>query len=328
MANGTDMTQYKKAPNRVIYTMIPEAVRTILADRLKEQLQVEQIYIPRGNEVAQIEAAWRAGLVVALLGGAGLGKTTLVMSIANKNKIPLTTVSGNEETKTYQLIGYPMESDGILLYKDGPVSLPIRAQTKAMLYIDEAVEMPQNVFSTLSGLLDHRRELPISDTYENLDARMVQIILAFNPPGVDRMDRLFKPATLDRMVGIVFDNPNGADALRILKMKYGLEAYSAKPAGLRAEMDITIATRKYGDKLAMVYDDLNNTTAKGYDDIVIKDLITPRSLDNALKLIAAGLSPREAAMMAMVNLMAPVDDARAVQFMIAAKATVDSKLPA
>lgn len=324
---GVDLSRYQRAPNGLLYVLTPEAANERLARRREElarRVKAEGlVYVPKDNELGQIMAAIRAGLPVALIGGAGIGKTTLVSYVAHNESLPLTTDVG-DKAKLWELVGYIQEIGEIPVYVDGPVSLVARATNRSILYLDEAIGHHAAVFTALSSLFDNRRRLILRETGEELNAHQTAIVLSFNPPTIDRLDELPREAAIDRLVMIRFDMQDGAAALTMLKAKYGLQPQASRPATLR-ETTLVKAIQKYGAALERIYTELNSTTAAAHSSVVVKR-VTPRSLENALRLVAQGLTPHEAATMAMVNPMVPVEDRLVTTFLTAAAQVIQSHL--
>jgi len=319
-----DMARYQKSPNGNVFVLNPEAAATRLRAKLADQLKIEVKYIPRDSELAQLDAAIKAGLPVALAGPPGIGKTTLVQTHAKTKGLPLTTVMGDPRAKRYELIGSVMDlQDGSMVFNDGPISMAARAKAISVLYVDEAFDLPNDVYVALTSMLDNRGKLFIRETDEELGTTQVQKILTFNPPTIDHMDKLPHERTLDRIVIIRFSEHTGEQMVDMLKKKYGLIAPPPPSSATAIQMDMKAALNKYGSSFAKLVNDLNSNTATAHGSVVVKKA-TDRSVENAMRLICAGLPARDAATIAIVNPMAPVSDELVTKFLTAAKQVVDS----
>jgi len=320
-----DSGKYQKAPNGIVNVLKPAVADERLQVALQRQLQEgKKVYVAQNNEVAELNAALKAGLPVALIGPPGVGKTTLVHNLAVEENLPLGTVMGTK-ARLWEVVGAALEYGNDYVYNDGTIALHSRATSRSILYLDEAVEFPPEIFTSLSSMLDQRASLYIKETGEALSTAHLSIVLAFNAPTIDYLDKLPTPATLDRLVVIRFGEHSGQDMLRILKIKYGLEKDPQTGELHKADDEVKIALKKHGKNLASLYDDMNSKVSGSHESVVIKR-VTTRSAENALKLIAAGLSAPQAATIAMINPMVPVEDGVVKKFLESAKEVVQTWL--
>lgn len=118
-----DMSRYKKAPNGVVSVLKPEAVNERLKARLQKQLMDgKQVYVAQNDEVAELGAALKAGLPVALIGPPGVGKTTLVSNLGQELNQAVGTAVGTR-AKLWEVVGFANEYGDEVIYNDGPISL-------------------------------------------------------------------------------------------------------------------------------------------------------------------------------------------------------------
>jgi hypothetical protein len=319
-----NISNYKVAPNGVIHVLDKKAAQEMLFAK-KDLMNPDTIYVRTGrdfNEFRQAQAALNAGLPLALCGPNGVGKTTLVEAIALMNKIPMTTIPGDRNAKSWNIIGTPREQGDLCFFEDGPVSLAARAQAKSIIYLDEAFDNSTQVFTSMVSMLDHRQTLELGSTGEIFKTDMIHMVLAYNPLPIANIDVYMDvKKVFDRVVMIRFPELNGDAALKLINAR---EEKKSAEVGKLTTIPFADALKKYGGQLAAVYDKLNVDVRGSHNSVMVKD-VGPRGLINALKLISAGLEPVEAAMMALVNPLVPGSDTLVDSFLVAAKGIVESQ---
>ncbi len=238
------------------------------------RVAAEPHYRPQGNEVALYEAAYAARLPVMLKGPTGCGKSRFVEYMAWRLGRPLVTVACNEDMTAADLVGrFLLEPTGTR-WQDGPLTLA--ARFGAICYLDEVVEARQDTTVVIHALTDHRRCLPLDKKGELVRAHPdFQLVISYNP-GYQSLMKDLKPSTRQRFTAFDFDYPEPALEAQVLVAESGLDA--ALAARL---VEIAQAARRL----------------KGHG---LAEGISTRLLVNAGQLIGCGVSPREAARMAMV----------------------------
>lgn len=182
-------------------------------------------YVASGEEVRIFEQSQANGLAVMLKGPTGCGKTRFVEYMAWKLGRPLITISCHDDLTANDLIGrFLIRHDGTF-WQDGPLTRAVR--TGAICYLDEIVEARQDTVVVLHSLTDHRRELYIDKTGEQLAApREFQLVISYNP-GYQRMLKDLKPSTRQRFVALEFDFPPPELEAEIVAHESGLERSTA-----------------------------------------------------------------------------------------------------
>lgn len=323
--NGArDLSRYMVAPDGFTAVLKPEA-----ADAQLGHFRIMQAfrYTPFGKELQILMAAARKNLPVMLIGSPGVGKTTSVEALAHELGIPLLTKMGSTGMRVYDLVGYPRDIDGHVFWDDGPLSLCARASIKSILYFDEAIMIPDGVFTSLSDAFDHRRQLSMP-TLEVLSTKETMVILSFNPPKFESMDLLPTEAIMDRFVVIRYPKRKGSDVRALLEAKYG-----GMENGLRKEieehgerMSESEALGRFGKVLEDIHDEFNGETFRNEYGGILYGEAAVRSIEKAVLLISAGLDPHTAIEVSMVNGLSPIDDPSTDRFIEAARTIIESKL--
>lgn len=175
---------------------------------MKERLINEKpFYVPQvmgGWERPVVRACFKAKLPMMWKGPTSTGKTRLATAVAHEFQLPLLTVQCTTATQPYHLIGSerPANGDG-MYFKDGPLTLGVRSDRGALVYINEILRADREVDAALYSLADNRRQLYIDQTLEVLAASdRVFLVIDYNPPQFS-MNKMEGP-TKQRFVGLVF----------------------------------------------------------------------------------------------------------------------------
>jgi nitric oxide reductase NorQ protein len=233
-------------------------------------------YRPIGNEVEIFEAAWRRGLPLMLKGPTGCGKTRLVEYIADKQGLPLFTVSCHEDMTASDLLGRYVLTGGDTEWVDGPLTRAVR--TGGICYLDEIVEARQDATVAIHSLADHRRELNV----ERLGGERLQaadgfmLVVSYNP-GYQRVLKDLKTSTRQRMVSIELDFPPPEAELEILTREARIDGEAA------------------GELIRL------GQAIRRVKDAGLREAASTRTLISAAALISEGLSFRDAAIAAIAG---------------------------
>ncbi len=248
-------------------------------------IESEPYYAQTGNEIALYEAAYAKRLPVMVKGPTGCGKSRFVEYMAWKLQKPLITVACNEDMTAADLVGRFLLDENGTRWQDGP--LTVAARIGAICYLDEVVEARQDTTVVIHPLTDHRRVLPLDKKGELLTAHAdFQLVISYNP-GYQSLMKDLKQSTKQRFTALDFDYPAKADEAAIVAREGGIELALAEKL-----VDVAHAAR--------------NLKGHGLDEG-----ISTRLLVYAAMLIAGGLSPLEAARMAMVRPLSDDADIRA-----------------
>lgn len=232
-------------------------------------------YRPVGDEVEAFRAAAGVGLPVLLKGPTGCGKSRLVEAMAHALGRPLVTVACNDETSAADLVGRFLLEGGSTVWHDGPATRAVRRG--AVLYLDEVAEAREDVLVVLHPLADHRRELWIDRLDERLPAAPGFLLVASFNPGYRKGVKDLRSSTRQRFVTIGMSWPPAEVEAEIVARESGCAAAVAKR--------LVALGRKI----------------RGLDDLALPETASTRLLVAAGRLVAAGLEPRLACTIAVVE---------------------------
>lgn len=232
-------------------------------------------YLPVADELMVFEHAWQQRLPLLLKGPTGSGKSRLVEHMAAKLRRPLVTVACHDDTSAVDLVGRYLVQGGETVWQDGPLTRAVREG--AILYLDEIAEARPDVVVVIHPLTDHRRQLLVERRDEVLRAPdPFMLVVSFNP-GYQRGLKELKPSTRQRFVSMQLDHPPLEHEVQVLMGETGVSAGMAKRlAALAAKV-------------------------RGAASLGLAEVPSTRTLVNAARLMEAGVPPRRAADLAVVQ---------------------------
>ncbi len=250
-----------------------------MTDTEQFRIKAQPFYQPVGNEVELYEAAYQARMPLMLKGPTGCGKSRFVEYMAWRLERPLVTVACNEDMTASDLVGrFLLDTQGTR-WHDGP--LTVAARIGAICYLDEVVEARQDTTVVIHPLTDHRRTLPLDKKGELVTAHPdFQLVISYNP-GYQNLLKDLKQSTKQRFGALDFDYPPLETEAQIVAHESGT--------------DTDTATR-----LVHIAHRSRNLKGHGLDEG-----ISTRLLIYAGSLIAKGIEPKIACMMALVR---PITD--------------------
>ncbi|MCB8748848.1 CbbQ/NirQ/NorQ/GpvN family protein [Rhodoferax sp. U2-2l] len=232
-------------------------------------------YAEQGSECALFEHAWRQQLPLLIKGPTGCGKTRFVEHMAARLNRPLVTVSCHDDLSAADLVGRFLIGNGSTQWSDGPLARAVRLG--AICYLDEVVEARKDTTVVLHPLADDRRILPIERTGEQLQAPPeFMLVISYNP-GYQNLLKGLKPSTRQRFIALSMGYPKPEVELAIVQSETGLPSAQAQQL-----VQLARALRSLTDQ------DLEETAST-------------RLLVSAGRLVASGLSMRQACHAAIVN---------------------------
>lgn len=227
------------------------------------------------QETAVATMAWREGLPLLLKGPTGCGKTRFVEHLAERLGRPLITIACNEDTTASDLLGRHLILGGDTVWMDGPLTRAVREG--AIVYLDEFLEARADTLVVIHALTDHRRRLPLDRLNEELVAPLeFMLIVSFNP-GYQQGFKELKPSTRQRFVALDFVYPEPDVEQEIVMAETGV-------AGDRARQLVKLAGK-----------------IRTLKHLGLSEAPSTRLLVGAAKLMQAGLPPRLACRVAVVN---------------------------
>lgn len=139
-------------------------------------------FVDVADETARVRGYLEAGDPVVLVGPTGCGKTTLVEELVGESGRVLMTVIANPDMTVRHLLGGYVIEGNASKWLDGPVT---RAVKEGMvLYLDEADLLPRECLAPIFSLVDHRRELFVSEMTTSYKAAAgFRFVASYNPDG-------------------------------------------------------------------------------------------------------------------------------------------------
>lgn len=173
------------------------------------------------HETEIFEKCFENQIPLLIKGPTGCGKSQLVSYMAERLDRPLIKVACNEDTSSSDLLGRFLIKGEETVWQDGPVARAVREG--AILYLDEIAEAREDVIVALHPLTDHRRELYLDRTNEELVApRGFMCVASFNP-GYQKGFKELKPSTRQRFVTMSLGYPPPEIETEVLQQMSGLE---------------------------------------------------------------------------------------------------------
>ena len=247
------------------------------------QSQITTFYQPIHREVEIFQHAWATHLPLMIKGPTGCGKTRYVQYMAEQLNLPLITVSCNEDTSATDLLGRHLLKGGETIWVDGPVTRAVRSG--AILYLDEIAEARADTLVVIHSLSDHRRELFLDRTGEDLHAPDPFMLVVSYNPGYQRSMRELKPSTRQRFISVGFNYPPPDIEAKIIVKESNVD-------------------EKVARHLVQIGQKIRNLT-----NLTVMESVSTRLLVSAGKLIQRGVPPRLACITAIAEPLSDADDA-------------------
>lgn len=229
---------------------------------------MKNYYREVANEVDVFTKCFEQQLPLLIKGPTGCGKSQLVSFMAEKLNRPLVKVACNEDTSSADLLGRFLIKGSETVWQDGPVTRAVREG--AILYLDEVAEAREDVIVALHPLTDHRRELYVDRTNEELAAAPGFMCVASFNPGYQRGFKELKPSTRQRFITISLSYPVAEVETEIL---HKVTAVDLKTCQRLVEL---------GNKI------------RGQRHLELKETVSTRLLVHAARLFKSGLPLRQA----------------------------------
>lgn len=246
---------------------------------------MKTFYHSVGDEIAVFEKCFENQMPLLIKGPTGCGKSQLVAYMAEKLNRPVVKVACNEDTSSADLLGRFLIRGTETVWQDGPVARAVREG--AILYLDEIAEAREDVIVALHPLTDHRRQLYLDRTNEEIDAAPGFMCVASFNPGYQRGFKELKPSTRQRFVTVSLKYPPAEiEAVIIQKV---------------SELDIKTCAKlvKLAGKI------------RSQAHLNLRETVSTRLLVHAARLAQAGLPLRQSCFVAMAECLS--DDVQVVE---------------
>jgi nitric oxide reductase NorQ protein len=204
--------------------------------------------------------------------------------MAHKLNRPLITVACHEDLSSTDLVGRYLLEGEETVWHDGPLTAAVREG--AICYLDEVVEARKDTVVIIHPLTDDRRRLPIEKKGTVIEAPPEFMLVVSYNPGYQSILKDLKQSTRQRFMSLEFDYPEAEIEIDIVAKEGGVEISTAK--------DLVAIGQK-----------VRNLRGHG-----LEEGVSTRLLIYAAQLIAKGISPTDAADVAIVS---PITDDRELQ---------------
>ena len=160
---------------------------------------------------------------ILLEGNPGVGKTTLVTSLAQATGMPLTRINLSEQTDLTDLFGSDVPTEGVeaghFTWRDAPF---LRAmQNGEWVLLDEMNLASQAVLEGLNACLDHRGQVYVSELDQTFPRHPSFVVFAAQNPHHQGGGRKGLPASFVNRFTVVFaDTFTAEDLLMICRQSY------------------------------------------------------------------------------------------------------------
>lgn len=229
---------------------------------------MQTYYREVGRELEVFKKCFANQMPLLIKGPTGCGKSQLVAAMAEQLDRPLIKVACNEDTSSADLLGRFLIKGAETVWQDGPVARAVREG--AILYLDEIAEAREDVIVALHPLTDHRRQLYLDRTNEELNAPKGFMCVASFNPGYQKGFKELKPSTRQRFVTMSLGYPPPDIESEILQKISGLDAKTCLKL-------VQLAQKIRGQK-----------------HLDLKETVSTRLLVHSARLAQSGLSLRSA----------------------------------
>ncbi len=236
-------------------------------------LDKEPFYLPHGQELEIAQAAYENQIPLLLKGPTGCGKSRFMQHLAWRLRLPLITVSCHDDLSTSDLVGRYLLKGGEAIWKDGPLTMAVKAG--AICYLDEIVEARKDTMVVIHPLADDRRELPIEKLGQLYLAPPEFMLTVSYNPGYQSVLKDLKQSTRQRFISLEFSYPPAALEAEIVQK----------------EADIASGTAAKLVRFA--------TMTRALKDQGLQEGASTRLLIHAAKLLNSGIDPRAACRVAI-----------------------------
>ncbi|MEM4366681.1 MAG: AAA family ATPase [Candidatus Anstonellales archaeon] len=186
--------------------ILPVRNKKAILEELEAFKEKEHIfYVDYGNLMPLFKACKALKKPLLIKGPTGVGKTTFLQHMAQKEDLPLVTVLSHNNINSTDVVGKLIPFGDYFAWEDGLLVKAIVGG--AIFYFDEVVNVDSETLSMLYSITDHRRFVVVPDTGELIRPDDKFMLVASYNPGSKYTKKKLPPAFEQRFICAVLEYP-------------------------------------------------------------------------------------------------------------------------